>query len=89
MKAKFRLYDWLFTEKDPLKDGSENFLKYMNKDSLKEVEGYIEPMLAEAAGGDHFQFERTGYFVADEKDMSKEFPVFNRTVTLKDSYKVS
>lgn len=89
VKAKFRLYDRLFTEKDPLKDGSENFLKYMNKDSLKEVEGYIEPMLAEAAGGDHFQFERTGYFVADEKDMSKEFPVFNRTVTLKDSYKVS
>lgn len=89
VKAKFRLYERLFTEKDPLKDGPENFLKYMNKESLKEVEGYIEPMLADAAGGERFQFERTGYFVADEKDMTKESPVFNRTVSLKDSYKVN
>ena len=79
--AEFRLYDKLFTEKDPMKDGSENFLKYLNPDSKKVVHGYVEPLLATAAEGEHYQFERTGYFV---KDVSG---AFNRTVTLKDSYK--
>ena len=85
--AEFRLYDKLFTEKDPLKDGSGEFLKYMNSESLKVVNGYVEPLLAEAKGGERFQFERTGYFIADEYDHTAEKPVFNRTVTLKDSYK--
>ena len=80
-EAEFRLYDKLFTEKDPMKDGSENFLKYLNPDSKKVVHGYVEPLLATAAEGERFQFERTGYFV---KDVSG---AFNRTVTLKDSYK--
>ena len=48
---------------------------------------YVEPALAQAAGGERFQFERTGYFVADEYDSKPGAPVFNRTVTLKDSYK--
>ncbi len=81
LEAQVRLYDRLFTEKDPLKDGSDNFLKYLNPDSLKVVKGYVEPTLGEAKSGDHFQFERTGYFVADGK------LVFNRTCSLKDSYK--
>lgn len=85
--AEFRLYDKLFTEKDPLKDGSSEFLKYMNLDSLKVVSGFVEPLLAEAKGSERFQFERTGYFIADEFDHTTEKPVFNRTVTLKDSYK--
>ena len=85
--AEFRLYDKLFTEKDPLKDGSGEFLKYMNPESLKVVNGYVEPLLAEARGGERFQFERTGYFIADEYDHTAAKPVFNRTVTLKDSYK--
>lgn len=85
--AEFRLYDKLFTEKDPLKDGSSEFLKYMNPDSLKVVSGFVEPLLAEAKGSERFQFERTGYFIADEFDHTTEKPVFNRTVTLKDSYK--
>ena len=85
--AEFRLYDKLFTEKDPLKDGSGEFLKYMNPESLKVVSGFVEPLLAEAKGGERFQFERTGYFIADEYDHTAEKPVFNRTVTLKDSYK--
>ena len=85
--AEFRLYDKLFTEKDPLKDGPSEFLKYMNGDSLKTVKGFVEPLLASAAPGERFQFERTGYFIADEKDFKPEAPVFNRTVTLKDSYK--
>ncbi len=81
LEAEVRLYDRLFTEKDPLKDGSDNFLKYLNPDSLKVVRGYVEPTLGEAKSGDHFQFERTGYFVADGK------LVFNRTCSLKDGYK--
>ncbi len=87
VKATFRLYSSLFTEKDPLKDGPDEFLKYMNPESLKVVTGYVEPALATAAKEEHFQFERVGYFVADEKDFTSAAPVFNRAVTLKDSYK--
>ena len=59
----------------------------MNPDSLKVVEAYVEPPLADAKPLERFQFERTGYFVADERDSKPGAPVFNRTVTLKDSYK--
>ena len=95
-KAEVRLYDRLFTEKDPMKDGADNFLKYLNPDSLKVVEAYVEPALAGAKPGEHFQFERTGYFVVDEPNNLPDGEpvaadssrlVFNRTVTLKDSYK--
>jgi glutaminyl-tRNA synthetase len=61
----------------------------MNPESLKVVNGYVEPLLAQAKGGERFQFERTGYFIADEYDHTAERPVFNRTVTLKDSYRVT
>ena len=81
LKAEVRLYDRLFLEKDPMKEGSENFLKFLNPDSLKVVTGYVEPALGEAKAGEHFQFERTGYFVCDGQ------LVFNRTCSLKDSYK--
>lgn len=87
VKAKVRLYSSLFTEKDPLKDGPAEFLKYMDRNSLSVVDALVEPALAAAAPGERFQFERTGYFVADEYDHSPSAPVFNRTVTLKDSYK--
>ena len=89
VRTEVRLYDRLFTEKDPLKDGPDNFLSYMNPDSLHVVTGYVEPLLAEAKGGERFQFERTGYFVADEYDSKPGMPVFNRTVSLKDSYRPS
>ena len=89
VRAEGRLYDRLFTEKDPLKDGPDNFFSYMNPDSLHVVTGYVEPLLAEAKGGERFQFERTGYFVADEYDSKPGMPVFNRTVSLKDSYRPS
>lgn len=81
VKAEFRLYDRLFLERDPLKEGSENFLKFLNPDSLRVVSGYVEPALAEAKAGERFQFERTGYFVCDAP------LVFNRTCSLKDSYR--
>ncbi len=83
VKAEFRLYDRLFLERDPLKEGSENILKFLNPDSLRVVSGYVEPALAEAKTGERFQFERTGYFVCDAP------LVFNRTCSLKDSYKPS
>ena len=51
------------------------------------ADAYIESSGAQAASGDQFQFERTGYFVADAKDSAPGAPVFNRTVTLKDGYK--
>ena len=85
--AEVRLYDRLFTVPDPLRDGPERFLDYMNRDSLKTGTAYVEPALAAAAPGERFQFERTGYFVADTRDSKPGAPVFNRTVTLKDSYR--
>lgn len=80
-KCQVRLYDKLFTEKNPLKDGSDGFLKYLNPDSLKVVEARIEPALSAAVDGERFQFERTGYFIRDCKGG------FNRICSLKDSYK--
>ena len=87
VRAEVRLYDRLFTEKDPLKDGSEGFLKHLNPDSLRVVTGYVEPALGAARPGERFQFERTGYFVADAADSRPGAPVFNRTCSLKDSYR--
>ena len=87
VEAETRLYDKLFTDPDPMKDGSSEFLKYLNQESLKTVKACVEPMLAEARGGESFQFERTGYFCADAVDSKPGKPVFNRTVTLKDGYK--
>ena len=85
--AEVRLYDRLFTVPDQLRDGPEHFLDYMNRDSLKTGTAYVEPALAAAAPGECFQFERTGYFVVDTRDSKPGAPVFNRTVTLKDSYR--
>ena len=87
VQAEVRLYDRLFTDPDPLKDGADNYLNYLNRDSLKTVTAYVEPILGEAKGGESFQFERTGYFCADSVDSVAGRPVFNRTVTLKDGYK--
>jgi glutaminyl-tRNA synthetase len=87
VKAEVRLYERLFDEKDPLKDGPSEFLRYLNPRSLSVVTGYVEPSLAAAAPGERFQFERVGYFVADAVDHRAQAPVFNRTVSLKDGYK--
>ena len=66
---------------------SDDFLRQVNPDSLKVVNGYGEPWLAEAKVGDSFQFLRTAYFCKD-KDSTAEKAVFNRVVTLKDSFKL-
>ena len=84
---KARLLDVLFTRADmaDLPDGTD-FMDFFNKDSLVETEFYGEPALLEAKAGQPLQFERNAYFVADEKLWSQDKPVFNRTVTLKESF---
>lgn len=81
-----RLYDRLFTVEAPDADKETDFMEYVNPKSLEVVHGYGEPSLKEAKPEDKFQFQRLGYFVADRKDFSKESMVFNRTVTLRDTW---
>ncbi len=86
--AEVRLYDTLFPAADPddLPEGVD-FLSTVNPRSLEIVAGAkVEPALADAAPGDRVQFERTGYFAADLADHTRGRPVFNRTVTLRDSW---
>ena len=66
-------------------DPDKSFIDYINPDSLKVSSAFVEPSLAKAGVGDKFQFERIGYFCVD-KDSSADKKVFNRTVTLKDSW---
>ncbi|MDR1055401.1 MAG: glutamine--tRNA ligase/YqeY domain fusion protein [Prevotellaceae bacterium] len=86
VKADVRLYDRLFTAKymDDLPEGKD-YRDYLNPDSLKEVKAYIEPALKDTQAFENVQFERLGYFVLD-KDSTSDNMVFNRTVTLKDSW---
>jgi glutaminyl-tRNA synthetase len=85
--AEIRLYDKLFTRPDPgnLQEG-ESFLDILNPNSLEVLTGAkLEPSLAAANAGDHFQFERVGYFTVDP-DSAPGNLVFNRTLPLKDSW---
>jgi glutaminyl-tRNA synthetase len=84
--AEVRLYDRLFRVADPM-GGEDDFIKYLNPDSLEILNScYVEPSLADAKPGDHFQFERLGYFSTDLRDSTPGKPVFNRIVTLRDSW---
>lgn len=86
IRTEVRLYDRLFNTEDPteVKEGND-FTANLNPDSLKIVEGYLEPFAENAKAGDRFQFERCGYFCVD-KDSKPGNLVFNRTVTLKDTW---
>jgi len=86
VKAEARLYDHLFLKENPedVEEGHD-FRESMNPDSLKVIECLVEPALIEGKPLDTFQFERVGYFNVDY-DFTPEHPVFNRTVTLKDSW---
>ena len=86
VQFEVRLYDRLFCVPEPLGDPDKDFIELINPDSLKVVSAYGEPALADACGGDIFQFERVGYFCADSRDSKPGAPVFNRTVTLRDSW---
>ena len=84
--AEVRLYDRLFKTPQPgASDG--DFLADINPDSVQTITAQLEPALKEAQAEDRFQFERHGYFVADRTDSKPGAPAFNRTVTLKDSWK--
>ncbi len=85
--AEIRLYDRLFSVPNP-DDESEGktYRDYLNPESRRTVTGYVEPAAASAAPEQSFQFERTGYFVADRRDHTAATPVFNRSVTLRDTW---
>ena len=82
-----RLYDRLFAQEDPMNCPSGNFLDALNPESMKVVTAYGEPTLSDAVPGEHYQFERVGYFTPDVYASKPGAPVFNRTVSLKDSFK--
>lgn len=87
LKAEVRLYDRLFTEANPDK-GDGDWKQFLNPESVEILtDCLVEPDLSQAKAEDRFQFERLGYFCADKKDWSSDKPVFNRTVTLRDSWK--
>jgi glutaminyl-tRNA synthetase len=85
--AEIRLYDRLFDVTDPDDDSDgKTYKDHLNPASRRIVRGYVEPAAATAAPEDRMQFERLGYFVADMHDHTTEMPVFNRIVTLRDSW---
>jgi glutaminyl-tRNA synthetase len=85
VKAEVRLYDRLFNVESPDADKDKDFLDFLNPESLQTITAYLEPSLSDVEPGDRFQFQRLGYFNVD-KESTKEAPVFNRTVTLRDSW---
>lgn len=84
LPAEVRLYDRLF--KTAMPGSAESLEEAINPDSLKIVEGYLEPSLRHAEPGQGFQFERVGYFCRDTEDSQGDKLVFNRTVELRDSW---
>jgi len=87
VEAEVRLYDHLFTKEDPneITEGAD-WLTNVNPQSLEVLPACrVEPILANAKPGERYQFERLGYFYVDP-DSAKNKPVFNRTVTLRDSW---
>lgn len=85
IEAEVRLYDRLFSVDSPDADKEKDFLDFLNLESLKVVTAYLEPGLKNVQPGDKFQFQRLGYFNVD-KESTQDHLVFNRTVTLRDSW---
>jgi glutaminyl-tRNA synthetase len=86
LPAEVRLYDRLFRVANPLEGGSD-FTEYLNSNSLEILKScHVEPSLKDAAPGSRFQFERLGYFCTDPVDSSNKALVFNRTITLRDTW---
>lgn len=85
--AEVRLYDRLFVVENPDDEsGGKTYRDHINPDSIREVRAWVEPAAADAAPEQSFQFERLGYFVADRHDHRRDAPVFNRSVTLRDTW---
>ena len=87
LSIEVRLYDRLFTVENPAGEKDGDFASFINPNSLEILnECFVEPSLQGASPGSHYQFERIGYFCVDSKDSTQDNPVFNRTVTLRDSW---
>ena len=88
LEAEVRLYDYLLVDPDgESEEDSRDFISLLNPDSLQVItDCRVEPSLAEAAPGSRFQFERQGYFCVDARESKAGAPVFNRTVSLRDSW---
>ena len=84
--AEFRLFDRLFTVENPDSDEGGSYRDYLNPHSAQVAHGFVEPAAAAASPEQSFQFERQGYFVADRHDHHPDKPVFNRSVTLRDTW---
>ncbi|WP_088339966.1 glutamine--tRNA ligase/YqeY domain fusion protein [Robiginitalea sediminis] len=84
-QAEVRVYDRLFTDATPDQHKDKGFLDFINPDSLQVISAWMEPGLKEAQPGDRFQFQRMGYFCVDP-DSTPGNLVFNRTVTLRDTW---
>ena len=85
IEVEVREYDRLFTVAEPDRQGEKDFLEFVNPESLQITKGYIEPSVANAKIGDHFQFQRLGYFNIDP-DSTNENLIFNKTVGLRDTW---
>ncbi|MDZ7624334.1 MAG: hypothetical protein U5J96_07825 [Ignavibacteriaceae bacterium] len=86
-EAEVRLYDRLFSVEDPEGEEGKDFTEFLNPSSLEILNNCkLEPSLKNALSGEKFQFERIGYFCVDTKYSKENSPVFNRIVTLRDSW---
>jgi len=86
-ETEVRLYDRLFTVENPLSDKEKDFKEFINPDSLKILNNCkLEPSLKKLRPGDIVQFERRGYFCVDTKYSTEDKLIFNRTVTLRDTW---
>lgn len=85
IKAEVREYDRLFMDEAPDSHQDKDFMEFLNPESLKILEAFVEPSLKSAKVGDRFQFQRLGYFNVDS-DASAEKLVFNKTVGLRDTW---
>ncbi|MCH2569804.1 MAG: glutamine--tRNA ligase/YqeY domain fusion protein [Planctomycetes bacterium] len=87
-ECTIRLYDHLFATSDPLDDGeNKDYREHINPQALTVLDdARLEPDLLSAKPGDHYQFERVGYFCVDSEDSKPGKPVFNRTATLRDRW---
>ncbi len=85
LKVEVRDYDRLFLHEAPDNQGDRSFMDFINPDSLKIIQGYVEPSLKDAQPEERFQFQRLGYFNID-KDSDTERLVFNKIVGLRDSW---
>lgn len=86
MPIEVRIYNHLFTVDQPDAQKDSDFLDFVNPESLVKVQGFAEPSLKDVEVGEPLQFQRIGYFTKDQ-DSNNDTLVFNRTVTLKDTYK--